>query len=73
MMGYPINIYAVSMELSILYFKWLAVKNPKWSLKIVFILANSVDPDEMLPYGAFHLGLHCCPKYLFTGIQNENG
>ena len=29
------------------------------SLKFVFILANTVDPDEM-PYDvAFHLGLHC--------------
>ena len=36
-----------------------------------FILANSTDPDEMLPYAAFHLGLHCLPKYPFTGIQNE--
>ena len=22
---------------------------------------------------AFHLGPHCLPKYLFTGIQNEKG
>ena len=29
------------------------------SLKIVSIQANSADPDEMLPYAAFHLGLHC--------------
>ena len=28
---------------------------------------------EMLHYEAFHLGLHCLPKYLFAGIQNENG
>ena len=21
----------------------------------------------------FHLSLHCLPKYLFTGIQNEKG
>ena len=33
-------------------------------LKIVFILANSADPDEMPPYSAFHLGLHFLPKYL---------
>ena len=26
------------------------------SMKIVFVLANSVDPDEMLLYAAFHLG-----------------
>ena len=31
----------------------------------VLILANSVDPDEMSPW-AFHLGLHCLQKYLFT-------
>ena len=32
------------------------------SLIIVFISANSTDPDEMLPYMGFHLGLH----YLFA-------
>ena len=35
-----------------------------FSLKIV-ILANSGDPAEMLPYAAFHLGLHCLPENLF--------
>ena len=29
-------------------------------LKIHFILANSVVPDEMQP--AFHLGFHCLPN-----------
>ena len=43
------------------------------SLKIVCILTNSADPDEMLPYVAFHLGLHCLSKYLFTGISYEKG
>ena len=28
--------------------------NPKMG-----IFMNSVDPDEMLHYAAFHLGLHC--------------
>ena len=41
------------------------------SQRIVFILANSADPDEMPHNAAFHQGLHCLPKYLFTGIQNE--
>ena len=27
----------------------------------------------MPPHAAFHLGLHCLPKYLFTGIQNKKG
>ena len=32
-----------------------------FSLKIVSILANSEDPDEMPPYVAFHLGFHSLP------------
>ena len=43
------------------------------SLKIVLILANSADPDEMQHYAAFHLGLHCLPKYLFRGFQYTQG
>ena len=43
-------------------------------LNIVFALANGADPDEMLPCVTFYLGLHCLPKYLFTGImQIERG
>ena len=33
-----------------------------------FSLANSADPDEMPPYVAFHLGLHCLPKYIFLSV-----
>ena len=36
-------------------------------------LANSADPDQMSSFVTFYLGLHCLIKYLFTGIQNENG
>ena len=67
----------MSMELSILYFKGLSLKilqnDVFLSLKIVFILAKSVDPYEILPYASFYLGFHCLPKYLFTSIQNEKG
>ena len=35
------------------------------SLKIDFVLANSEDLDEMPHLTAFHLGLHCLPKYPF--------
>ena len=42
-------------------------------MRIVFILANSEDPDEMPPDAAFHLGLHSLPKDLFMGVQNKNG
>ena len=37
----------------------------------IFISASSGDLDEMSPVAAFHLGLHCLPKFLlFTGIVN---
>ena len=36
-----------------------------------FILANSVDPGETLPFATFYLGLHYLPKYLFTSIKNQ--
>ena len=42
-------------------------------MRYLFILANSAEHDEMSPYAAFHLGLHCLPKYIFTGIQHEKG
>ena len=42
------------------------------SLKVVLILANCADPDEMQHYAAFHLGLHCLPKYHFKGFHNNN-
>ena len=29
-----------------------------------YVAANSEDPDEMQHFAAFHLGLHCLPKYL---------
>ena len=76
-MSYLISIDTISMELSIMYIKALPVKISIklciFSLEIVFILAYSVDPDEMLPCATFHLGLHCFRKELFTSIQNEKG
>ena len=39
------------------------------SLKVILILANDANPDEMKHYAAFHLGLHCLPKYPFMGFQ----
>ena len=37
-------------------------------LPTLLTLANSVDPNEMQHYAAFHLGLHCLPKYSFRGL-----
>ena len=42
-------------------------------LKTFFTFSNSVDPDEMQHYAAFHLGLHCLQKYLFRGFPNTKG
>ena len=41
----------------------------------LFLSFQTADPEGMLHYlyVAFHLGLHCLPKYLFAGIQNEKG
>ena len=73
-MDYPKYI-DTSMELSILCFKGgcqskFLLNDAFLSLKIVFSLANSADPDELNPYAAFYLGLQCLPKYLFV---NEKG
>ena len=43
------------------------------SLKMEFALGNGVDPDEMMHNAAFHLGLHCLPKYLLRGILSTKG
>ena len=48
-------------------------------MKIVFVIANSADPDEMPHDVAFHLGLHCLSKYPFRGfhrgdkVQDKSG
>ena len=46
------------------------------SLRVVLILANSADPDEMQHYAAFHLGLHCQStligvKCMYKGLMSE--
>ena len=48
---------------SIVYIEWLQFILVFHSLKIAFVLANSVDPDEMSHDAAFHLGIHGLPKY----------
>ena len=32
-----------------------------FSLKTDFVLVNNADLNEMAPYAAVHLGLHCLP------------
>ena len=38
------------------------------SLKVVLILANSADPDEMQHSAAFHHGLHCLKSTRLGGL-----
>ena len=42
-------------------------------LKMVLIKAISADSDEMQHYAAFHLGLHCLPKYPFRSFMRTKG
>ena len=48
-------------------------KNVFLSLNIDFVLANSVDSDEMPQYAVFHLGIRCLPKCPFRGIWYGKG
>ena len=43
------------------------------NIEFIFKLANSAEHDEMPPYVAFHLDLHCLPNYTFSSTQYENG
>ena len=36
-------------------------------------MANSADPDEMPPYGEFHLGLHCSQYYTLGSFRYSKG
>ena len=42
-------------------------------LNIYFTFTNSVEPDELQHYAAFHLGLHCLQKYSFRGFPYTKG
>ena len=34
-------------------------------------LANSADPDEMLLYATFHMGLHFLPEYPVLRVDTD--
>ena len=65
-MEFLIKFDTVKSGLSIVYIEGsqiiISTKIVFLSLKISFVLVNSVDPDEMMHYAAFHLGLHCLSK-----------
>ena len=71
-MEYPIKFDTVKWD-GPLYIRLEFHKT--FSLKILFVLAYTTDPDEISHYAAFHLGLHCLPKYRFrevSGTQKVN-
>ena len=36
-----------------------------------YYISFVADPDEILPYAAFHLGLHCWRLYPFRNFQSS--
>ena len=76
-MDFPIQINAIRIGLSIIYFKGSWVRISKLCCISVpedcYDIAKSVDPDEMQHSAAFHLDLHCLPKYPFRGFQHTKG
>ena len=73
----PLRINAIKMVCLLYMLRGHRTEFPNYdvflSLKIVMVSANSIDPDEMTRYVAFHLGLYCLPKYPFMGFQNTKG
>ena len=59
-----ISILARYNKLGMVQCNYVACKIVFYSLhvKIVFVIANRVDPDEMPHYVAFHMALHYLPK-----------
>ena len=59
------------------YFKGTQVQISNYdvfiSLKIVFTLTNSADPDEMPHFRTFHLGLHCLSMFTLRSLQYTKG
>ena len=77
-MEFPIKFDKVKSGWSIVYIEGSQVIISKnifyfFLYKINFVLANSADTDEMLYNAAFHLGLHCLPKYPFRGFWSTKG
>ena len=48
-----------------MYLEGSQVEFSRSLMYFALIMANNEDPDEMQHYAAFHLGLHCLPRYPF--------
>ena len=56
-------------DVSKLYMKHMGGHQNNVETSHSFISVINVDPNEMLHSAAFHLGLHCLPKYTCMGLQ----
>ena len=75
-MYFPMQIKAIKMWLFIMYFKGSHVNIFRLlciSVPQDCFYLNSVDPDIMPQYAAFHQGLHCLSKYSFRGLPYTKG
>ena len=48
------------------------IKSTQCALTCIEHVQSLYVPDagpEMTPYAAFHLGLHCLPKYMYEGVN----
>ena len=74
-MDYCVQIYAASVDLSILYLRChrsIFIHFLFIYLKIVFILTSSATTGEN-SHITFNQGLYFLPKYLFTSKWNKKG
>ena len=78
-MDYPIQIKAIRVGLSIIYFKGpqilifqlVCISVPEYCFYMN--KQTSVDHYEMPHYAAFHVGAHCLLKYPFMGFKYTKG
>ena len=69
----PLVYIATVYYIVLLYMLYFPSRIIFLSLKIYFFLAKRAHHYEMPHYAAFHLGLHCLPKYLFRGFPSSKG
>ena len=72
-MDFPLQIDRTRIGLSIICVKGSQFNLVFISMKFGLTLTNSADPNEMPLFAAFHLGLHCLPKYIFKSLQYTKG
>ena len=60
---------AITWDSSLYISRGVRLELKKNNIVFFFTFTNSVDPDEMHHYAAFHLGLHCLQTYSYLGVS----